>query len=57
MTRAADIVALRALGFSLAERSGQERGLGIDLLEHVAEKFPRNKIGKNAKNKLKMFGA
>ncbi|HWH79324.1 MAG TPA: hypothetical protein VNT76_18215 [Candidatus Binatus sp.] len=43
-----------ALGFSLAERSGQERGLGIDLLEHVAEKFPRNKIGKSAKNKLKL---
>jgi HEAT repeat protein len=43
-----------ALGFSLAERSGQERGLGIDLLEHVAAKFPRNKIGKSAKNKLKL---
>ena len=45
---------LFALGFSLVERAGQERGLGIDLLEHVAEKFPRNKIGKNAKNKLKL---
>lgn len=43
-----------ALGFSLAERTGQERGLGVDLLEHVAEKFPRNKIGKSAKNKLKL---
>jgi hypothetical protein len=48
---------LFALGFSLVERSGQERGLGIDLLEHVAEKFPRNKIGKSAKNKLKLAGA
>jgi len=48
---------LFALGFSLVERAGQERGLGIDLLEHVAEKFPRNKIGKNAKNKLKLIGA
>jgi HEAT repeat protein len=48
---------LFALGFSLAERTGQERGLGVDLLEHVAEKFPRNKIGKNAKNKLKLIGA
>ena len=47
---------LFSLGFSLAERAGQERGLGIDLLEHVAEKFPRNKIGKNAKNKLKLAG-
>jgi len=27
------------------------------LLEHVAEKLPRNKIGKNAKNKLKLMGA
>ncbi len=45
---------LFALGFSMAERAGQERGLGIDLLEHIAEKFPRNKIGKNAKNKLKL---
>jgi HEAT repeat protein len=45
---------LFSLGFSLAERAGQERGLGIDLLEHVAEKFPRNKVGKNAKNKLKL---
>ena len=48
---------LFALGFSLAERTGQERGLGVDLLEYVAEKFPRNKIGKNAKNKLKLIGA
>jgi len=48
---------LFALGFGLVERSGQERGLGIDLLEHVGEKFPRSKIGKNAKNKLKLIGA
>ncbi len=47
---------LFALGFSFIERGGQERSLGIDLLEHVAEKFPRNKIGKNAKNKLKLAG-
>jgi len=43
------------LGFSLVERHGGERGLGKDLLEHVAAKFPRNKIGKNAKNKLKLI--
>lgn len=48
---------LFALGFGLVERGGQERGLGIDLLEHVAEKFPRNKIGKSAKNKLKLVAA
>ncbi len=43
-----------ALGFNLVERNGQERSLGIDLLAHVAQKFPRNKIGKSAKNKLKL---
>jgi len=48
---------LFALGFGLVERSGQERSLGVDLLEHVGDKFPRNKIGKNAKNKLKLIGA
>lgn len=48
---------LFALGFSFVERSGQERSLGIDLLEHVAAKFPRNKIGKSAKNKLKLVTA
>jgi HEAT repeat protein len=48
---------LFALGFSMAERAGQERGLGIDLLEHIAKKFPRNKVGKNAKNKLKLVAA
>jgi hypothetical protein len=41
----------------MTERNGQERGLGIDLLEHIAENFPRNKIGKSAKNKLKLAGA
>ena len=45
---------LFALGFSLVERHGQERGLGVDLLEHIAAKFPRNKVGKSAKNKLKL---
>lgn len=48
---------LFALGFNLVERGGQERGLGIDLLEHVAAKFPRNKIGRSAKNKLKLVTA
>ena len=43
------------LGFSLVERHGDERSLGKDLLEYVATKFPRNKVGKNAKNKLKLI--
>ncbi len=46
---------LFALGFALAERSGDERSLGRDLLQHVASRFPRNKVGRNAKNKLKLI--
>jgi HEAT repeat protein len=46
---------LFALGFGLSERSGEERGLGKELLEHIAAKFPRNKVGKSAKNKLKLL--
>lgn len=46
---------LFALGFGLAERAGDERGLGRDLLEFIAAKFPRNKVGKSAKNKLKLL--
>ena len=40
---------------SFVERPGDERSLGKDLLEYVAGKFPRNKIGKSAKNKLKLL--
>ena len=45
---------LFSLGFSLVERSGEERSLGRDLLEHLASQFPRNKVGRSAKNKLKL---
>jgi HEAT repeat protein len=48
---------LFSLGFRLVERSGDERSLGRDLLEHLASQFPRNKVGKNAKNKLKLVAA
>jgi HEAT repeat protein len=44
-----------SLGFSLVERPGEERGLGKDLLEHLAARFPRNKVAKSAKNKLKLI--
>jgi HEAT repeat protein len=44
------------LGFVFAERHGDERSLGKSLLEHVAASAPRTKIGKNAKNKLKLLG-
>ena len=48
---------LFALGFGLAERAGNERDLGRDLLEFIAAKFPRNKVGKSAKNKLKLLAS
>jgi len=53
--RALEAEDLFNLGFSFVERHGDERSLGKDLLEYVATKFPRNKIGKNAKNKLKLI--
>jgi hypothetical protein len=43
------------LGFSLVERAGDERHLGNALLEHLATRFPRTKIGKSSKNKLKLL--
>ena len=43
------------LGFVFAERQGDERSLGKSLLEHVAISSPRTKIGKSAKNKLKLL--
>jgi HEAT repeat protein len=44
------------LGFTLTERSGEERALGKALLEHLAVRLPRKKVGRNAKNKLKLIG-
>jgi hypothetical protein len=48
---------LFALGFGLVERSGDERNLGRDLLEHISSNFSRHKVGKSAKNKLKLLGS
>ena len=42
------------LGFCFAERSSAERALGEGLLKFLAQKYPRTKIGKSAKNKLKL---
>ena len=36
--------------------AGKSAASASTLLEHIAEKFPRNKIGKSAKNKLKLAG-
>ncbi|HWP57807.1 MAG TPA: HEAT repeat domain-containing protein [Candidatus Acidoferrales bacterium] len=43
------------LGFTLAERPGEERNLGRNLLEHIAARSPRTKLGKSARNKLKLL--
>ncbi|HEY3302790.1 MAG TPA: HEAT repeat domain-containing protein [Candidatus Binatia bacterium] len=44
-----------SLGFTFAERPGDERDLGRGLLEHLVTRVPRTKIGKSAKNKLKLL--
>lgn len=43
------------IGFCLAESSGKERALGGDLLELLAARYPRTKVGQSAKNKLKLL--
>jgi HEAT repeat protein len=43
------------LGFTFVERGGEERALGRGLLEHLAVTRPRTKLGKNARNKLKLL--
>jgi HEAT repeat protein len=43
------------LGFCFTERAGEERTLGEGLLEFLVEKYPRTKVGKSAKNKLKLL--
>jgi HEAT repeat protein len=44
------------LGFRFAERPGEERDIGKNLLEFLVKKYPRTKVGKSAKNKLKLLG-
>jgi HEAT repeat protein len=43
------------LGFRLVERPGEERSLGKDLLQYLAARSPRTKLGKIARNKLKLL--
>ena len=45
------------VAFNLAEGRGEERSAAADLLEHLANKHGRTKIGKAAKNKLKLLGS
>lgn len=45
------------VGFNLAEERGESRSVARDLLEHVASKYGRTKVGKAAKNKLALVRA
>lgn len=43
------------VGFRFAEGLSEARTLGEDILELLAERYPRTKVGKSAKNKLKLL--
>jgi hypothetical protein len=45
------------LGFCFAEGSAEERPLGEGILRFLAHRSPRTKIGKSAKNKLRLLTA
>ena len=42
------------VAFNLAEARGESRGVARELLEHLAGRFARTKVGKAAKNKLQL---
>jgi hypothetical protein len=50
--RTLDPEELYAIGFALAESTGPGQRLGEELLEHLAKRQPRSRIGKSARNKL-----
>ncbi len=43
------------VGFRFAERTADERLLGEGILEFLARHYPQSKVGKSAKNKLKLL--
>ena len=45
------------VGFHFAEATGDEKALGVALLEHLAKTAPKSAEGKAAKNKLKLAQA
>ena len=45
------------LGFRCAEGTSEVRPLGEDVLAFLADKYPRAKVGKSAKNKLKLLAS
>jgi HEAT repeat protein len=44
------------LGFHLAEGTGDEKSLGAELLKMVSQKEGKSKLGRNARNKLRLEG-
>jgi len=44
------------LGFHLAEGAGDEKSLGAELLRMVSQKEGKSKLGRNARNKLRLEG-
>jgi len=44
------------LGFHLAEGAGDEKSLGAELLKMVSQKEGKSKLGRNARNKLRLEG-
>ncbi len=44
------------VAFALAEGRGEERAIARDLLEHLGTKHARTKVGKAARNKLRLVG-
>ena len=45
------------IAFNFAEGGGEEKALARELLAHVAAKSSRTKVGKAAKNKLRLLPA
>ncbi len=53
--RALDPDDLFYIGFSFSEGSAEERVLGKGILEFLTRRYPRTKVGRGAKNKLKIL--
>jgi HEAT repeat protein len=45
------------IGFRFVEGMAEERALGEEILAFLARQYPRSKVGKSAKNKLKLLAA
>ena len=54
--RALDAEELFYVAFNFAEGRGEEKAAAADLLTHVSQKYGRAKVGKAAKNKLRLLG-